>query len=123
METRIAENIRAYRKQQGLTQEKLAEVLGVSVGAVYKWESKSSLPELRLIMEMADAMALDLGKEVADNPRAGDDHRLTKHGPALSPAEVEGVTQTCDILQRNPLCPHASSSPFIRKYCIMPARA
>ena len=28
-----------------------------------------------------------------------------------------------DILQRNPLCPHASSSPFIRKYCIMPARA
>ena len=47
------------------------------------------------------AVALDLGKEVADNPRAGDDHRLTKHGPALSPANVEGVTQTCDILQRN----------------------
>ena len=38
METRIAENIRAYRKQRGLTQEQLAEVLGVSVGAVYKWE-------------------------------------------------------------------------------------
>ena len=41
METRIAENIRAYRKQRGLTQEQLAEVLGVSVGAVYKWESRS----------------------------------------------------------------------------------
>ena len=54
METRIAENIRAYRKQRGLTQEQLAEALGVSVGAVYKWESRSSLPELRLIMEMAD---------------------------------------------------------------------
>ena len=37
-----------------LTQEQLAEVLGVSVGAVYKCESRSSLPELRLIMEMAD---------------------------------------------------------------------
>ena len=48
METNIAENIRAYRKQRGLTQEQLAEVLGVSVGAVYKWESGSSLPELRL---------------------------------------------------------------------------
>ena len=32
-----------------LTQEQLAEVLGVSVGAVYKCESRSSLPELRLI--------------------------------------------------------------------------
>ena len=35
METRIAENIRAYRKQHGLTQEQLAETLGVSTGAVY----------------------------------------------------------------------------------------
>ena len=35
METRIAENILAYRKQRGLTQGKLAEVLGISVGAVY----------------------------------------------------------------------------------------
>ena len=34
METSIAENIRAYRKQRGLTQEQLVEVLGVSVGAV-----------------------------------------------------------------------------------------
>ena len=28
METRIAKNIRAYRKQRGLTREQLAEVLG-----------------------------------------------------------------------------------------------
>ena len=28
METRIAENIRAYRKKRGLTQEQLAEGLG-----------------------------------------------------------------------------------------------
>ena len=37
METRIAENTRAYRKQRGLTQEHLVEALVVSVGAVYKW--------------------------------------------------------------------------------------
>ena len=71
METRIAENIRAYRKQRGLTQEQLAEVLGVSVGAVYKWESKSSLPELRLIMEMADFFDVSvdalLGYQMKDN--------------------------------------------------------
>ena len=71
METRIAENIRAFRKQRGLTQEQLAEVLGVSVGAVYKWESKSSLPELRLIMEMADFFDVSvdalLGYKMKDN--------------------------------------------------------
>ena len=71
METNIAENIRAYRKHRGLTQEQLAEVLGVSVGAVYKWESRSSLPELRIIMEMADFFDVSvdalLGYHLNDN--------------------------------------------------------
>ena len=71
MDINIADNIRSYRKQHGLTQEKLAEVLGVSVGAVYKWESGSSLPELRLIMEMADFFDVSvdalLGYKMKDN--------------------------------------------------------
>ncbi len=80
METRIAENIRAYRKQLGLTQEQLAEVLGVSAGAVYKWESKSSLPELKLIMEMADffdvSVDMLLGYQMKDNRLGATVHRL-----------------------------------------------
>ena len=80
METRIAENIRAYRKQRGLTQEQLAEMLGVSAGAVYKWESKSSLPELKLIMEMADffdvSVDMLLGYQMKDNRLSATVHRL-----------------------------------------------
>ncbi len=84
METRIAENIRSYRKQRGLTQEQLAEVLGVSVGAVYKWESRSSLPELRLIMEMADFFEVSvdelLGYQMKDNRLNATVERLWKAG-------------------------------------------
>ena len=43
MEMKLAGNIRALRKQRRLTQEQLAEVLGVTVGAVYKWEAGGSL--------------------------------------------------------------------------------
>ena len=53
MTLKLAENIRAFRKQRSLTQEQLAEVLGVTVGAVYKWESGQSVPELRLLVEIA----------------------------------------------------------------------
>ena len=49
----LAENIRKCRKERALTQEQLAEVLGVTTGAVYKWEAKLSLPELELIVRMA----------------------------------------------------------------------
>lgn len=36
MELLIGENIRLLRKKHGLTQEQLAETLGVTPGAVYK---------------------------------------------------------------------------------------
>lgn len=35
MEIKLAESIRTFRKERSLTQEQLAEVLGVTVGAVY----------------------------------------------------------------------------------------
>ena len=54
MEMTLSENIRAARKQRRLTQEQLAEALGVTAGAVYKWESGLSVPELELLVEMAD---------------------------------------------------------------------
>lgn len=41
MDLRISENIRTYRKQRNMMQEQLAEILGVSVGAVSKWERAS----------------------------------------------------------------------------------
>ena len=37
MDISIAENIRRLRKERSLTQEQLAEALGVTVGAAYKW--------------------------------------------------------------------------------------
>ena len=54
MELSLSENIRAFRKQRSLTQEQLAEVLGVTPGAVYKWEAKLSVPELPVIVNLAD---------------------------------------------------------------------
>ena len=38
MQIRLSENIRALRRRHGLTQEQLAEALGMTPGAVYKWE-------------------------------------------------------------------------------------
>jgi len=53
MQINIGENIRSLRKGRGLTQEQLAEALGVTVGAVYKWEVGLSMPEIRMLVEIA----------------------------------------------------------------------
>lgn len=54
MKVKIAENIRTLRKQHSFTQEQLSEALGVTVSAVYKWESGQSVPEVKMLMELAD---------------------------------------------------------------------
>lgn len=43
MKLSLAQNISRLRKQNGLTQERLAEALGVSFAAVSKWERGVSL--------------------------------------------------------------------------------
>lgn len=53
MQVKIAENIRKLRKAHELTQEQLAEALGVTVGAVSKWELGGSVPDIHLIVELA----------------------------------------------------------------------
>lgn len=54
MEVRLSQNMKANRKRLGLTQEQLAEAMGVSVGTVSKWESAVSTPDIEMIVELAD---------------------------------------------------------------------
>lgn len=54
MEIRLAETIRRLRKESGFTQEQLAEALGVTTGAVYKWESGKATPELEMLVDIAE---------------------------------------------------------------------
>ena len=51
---RLAENIKQNRRELNMTQEQLAEAVGVTVGAVSKWESGATTPDLDLLMDMAD---------------------------------------------------------------------
>lgn len=54
MEINISDNIKKLRKEHRLTQEQLAEALAVTVGAVYKWESGKSVPEVGMLIQLAN---------------------------------------------------------------------
>ena len=83
MEMMLAESIRRFRKQRSLTMEQLAEALGVTAGAVYKWEAKLSLPELHMILEMADffdtSVDVLLGYKMKDNRLAATVQQLKEY--------------------------------------------
>ena len=50
----IADRIHSLRKMKGISQEELADRIGVSRQAISKWESEQSLPELDKIIVMSD---------------------------------------------------------------------
>lgn len=50
----LGTNLQFLRKKENMTQEQLAEVLGVSRQSISKWESDSSYPETDKIMQMCD---------------------------------------------------------------------
>ena len=103
MATKLAENIRRYRKDRSLTQEQLAEVLGVTAGAVYKWEAKLSIPDLDLIVEMADffdtSVDVLLGYEMKNNQRKETVHRLREYRRKKDP---EGLSEAEKALKKYP---------------------
>ncbi len=49
-----------YRKLSGLTQEELAEKVGVSTQAVSKWEQQLSCPDIMLLPEIANVFRITI---------------------------------------------------------------
>lgn len=71
MKFNLPENITRLRKANSMTQERLAEALGVTFASVSKWERGVATPELSLIAQMADLFGVSLdaliGFEVRNN--------------------------------------------------------
>ncbi len=69
----LNDNIREIRKCKGMTQEALAEAMGVSAASVSKWENGQSAPELTVLVALADFFEVSvdtlLGHEVQADRR------------------------------------------------------
>lgn len=59
-QTKIGSFLKQLRKEKGLTQEQLADRLYVSRRTVSRWETGSNLPDLDMLVELADLYEVDL---------------------------------------------------------------
>ena len=75
----IADRIQALRKARGISQEELADRVGVSRQAVSKWEGEQSTPDLDKVLLLSDYFQVStdyLLKGIEPPPSAGGDTRL-----------------------------------------------
>ena len=64
----ISDKILKLRKEKGLSQEALAEALGVSRQSVSKWESGAALPDTDKIIAMSELFGVSTDYILKDDP-------------------------------------------------------
>ena len=81
-QTAIGSYIARKRKEQNLTQEQLAETLGVSNKTISKWENGKCMPDCGIIQKLCEALGVTLpelmdGEDaVEDSVRVYDDEQI-----------------------------------------------
>lgn len=102
MKTVLAQNISKLRKEQSMTQEQLAEALGVTFASVSKWERGAAKPELHLLAEMADLFGVSIDALVGHslNPNRME-VLIAQMEDAVSNGREEESATLCEKLLRN----------------------
>lgn len=58
----IQQNIRKFRKQQNLTQEKLSELCGISTDYLSEIERGKKIPSLKRLIKIAETLNVPMSK-------------------------------------------------------------
>jgi len=100
----VGERLAGARKAAGLTQEKLANEIGVSFQAISTWERNESLPDTNHLMALSRALHVSLDQLFGEEIQR--DWKLKSHSFSAehmytyvkAKAQAEGLTQTLAAL-------------------------
>lgn len=104
MKLLLNDNIREYRRNMKLTQEQLAEAMGVSVGTISKWESGVSSPNIELIVQLAEFFQISVDVLLGygwDRRSMGECAAILKHLREQHQF-AEGIAEAGKFLKRYP---------------------
>ena len=63
----IGKKIEKYRKERDLTRNELAELVGVAMPTVYRWENGDRLPDIVTLMKIARILGIKYDKFMSDD--------------------------------------------------------
>lgn len=70
---KIGAFLKALRKEQGLTQEQLAELLHVSGRTVSRWETGSNMPDIGMLVGLAEQFDVSIPEIIQGGKEKRDD--------------------------------------------------
>ncbi|HIT07522.1 MAG TPA: helix-turn-helix transcriptional regulator [Candidatus Merdivicinus faecavium] len=79
----LSEQIYTLRRKSGLSQEQLAEKVGVSRQAVSKWETGASVPELDKLLALSEFFGVSVEELTSGAPARREDAPPPRETPVL----------------------------------------
>ena len=70
--------IRAKRKEKGLTQKQLGDMIGLSDRAVSRWENGIGLPDVEILVPLSEALGVTVDELLAGEEKRRCSQRLSK---------------------------------------------
>ena len=67
----FGEKLKVIRRQAGMSQEKLAEKLGVSRQAITKWETNAGIPDIENIMAVSTLFHVSIDELLSNEKNIG----------------------------------------------------
>ena len=102
---KMGERIAKLRKEKGMSQEKLAEALGLSRQAVAKWEAGQSFPSSGNLFKLAEVLGTDVDA-------------LLKGEPESPPAPSEDFAEVKQDLRKRLLAAGAVAGAYLLYYLL-----
>ncbi|MBE5784051.1 MAG: helix-turn-helix transcriptional regulator [Clostridiales bacterium] len=96
METSLGKRIAALRRQMGMTQDELAEKLGVSAQAVSKWENDLSCPDIMLLPRLAQYLNTSVDVLLSGEPEPETQLLLEKERKPIEQMLLKIVVNSAD---------------------------
>lgn len=75
--------LKSLREEKGMTQERLAEMVGVSNRTVSRWENGKNIPDLSILLQMSDFFEVQLSEIVAGKRESEGDNVEEKEKMAI----------------------------------------
>lgn len=115
---RISENILRMRREKKITQDQLAEFVGVTKASVSKWETGQSMPDILLLPQLAAFFDVTVDELLGYEPQLSKEQiKCTYHklADAFAMRPFEEVMQESEKLVRK----YYSCYPFLMQICVL----
>ena len=98
----FSENVKKYRKAKNLSQEDLALRLSVVRQTVSKWEQGLSVPDIEILMKIAEVLDVSVNKLLSNESAKRKADEQMKYDVIIVGAGPGGIFAAYELIQQNP---------------------